>query len=144
MVEVVVQLLVLQMVLQVVLQVGRLLQVVEEQGIHLPLVQLKVLMVEIVQVLHLPPLLVVVVEQLLQEQDELLNEVSQTAAKENLEVGCRIIKSTVFESALKRVHQDPMVIEAHESRRMARQQQQQFVDHAQAKTFKDLPEMLSP
>jgi len=42
--------------------------------------------------------------------------VAATASKDNLELGCRVIKSTVFESAIRKIKQDPTILEAIEKR----------------------------
>ena len=43
------------------------------------------------------------------------------ASRENLELGCRLIKKEVIEKALKRVREDPAVIQAVERRKRSEQ-----------------------
>jgi hypothetical protein len=57
--------------------------------------------------------------QYIQEHEEVINEVANNASQENLELGCNIIKSTVFDDMAKRIIQDEDIQYAMERRRRA-------------------------
>lgn len=64
----------------------------------------------------------------IQEHEEMINEVSNNASQENLELGCNIIKSTVFDDMSKRIMQDEDIQMAMERRRQALARNVNFVD----------------
>lgn len=49
----------------------------------------------------------------------MINEVANNASSDNLELGCNIIKSTVFDDTAKRIWQDEEISQAMERRRIA-------------------------
>ena len=57
--------------------------------------------------------------QYIQEHEEVINEVANNASQENLELGCNIIKSTVFDDMAKRIIQDEDIQYVMERRRRA-------------------------
>lgn len=81
---------------------------------------------------------------LVQENDELLQEVAATAAKDNLELGCRVIKSTVFDNAIRKIKQDVAIIEAIEKRQLAIGKGESFKDSNFRQVLEELPERLRP
>lgn len=77
-----------------------------------------------------------------QEEDELL-EIAQTASKENLDLGCKMIKRAVIEKALRKVREDIVMNGAIEKRERAAQSgMTSFVDEEIAKTMVELPPQL--
>jgi hypothetical protein len=70
--------------------------------------------------------------------------VAATASKDNLELGCRVIKSTVFESAIRKIKQDPTILEAIEKRQQATKNNELFKDPTYKKVLESLPEKLQP
>ena len=67
-------------------------------------------------------------------------EVVQSCSKENLELGCNLIKSAVIEKALVIVRQDKAINEALEKRIRARQTgQQNYRDETVSLPRDDLP-----
>jgi len=55
----------------------------------------------------------------IQENEDMINEVANNASSDNLELGCNIIKSTVFDDTAKRIWQDEEISQAMERRRIA-------------------------
>lgn len=78
------------------------------------------------------------------EHEDMINEVSNNASQENLELGCNIIKSTVFDDMSKRIMQDEDIQMAMERRRQALQRHVNFVDEEYVSNFLELPELLRP
>lgn len=77
-----------------------------------------------------------------QEEEELL-EIAQTASKENLDLGCKMIKRAVIEKALRKVREDNVMLGAIDKRERAAQSgMPNFVDEEIAKTMVDLPPQL--
>jgi CCR4-NOT transcription complex subunit 1 len=77
-----------------------------------------------------------------QEEEELL-EIAQTASKENLDLGCKMIKRAVIEKALRKVREDNVMLGAIDKRERAAQSgMTNFVDEEIAKTMVDLPPQL--
>jgi CCR4-NOT transcription complex subunit 1 len=77
--------------------------------------------------------------------EELINEIAVLASRENLELGCRLIKKEVIEKALKKVREDPQIQQAVDRRKRAEEQGERlFRDDAIAAQFRDLPEQLQP
>ncbi len=66
--------------------------------------------------------------QFITENEDTINEVATNASKENLELGCNIIKSTVFDDTAKRIWQDEEISLAMERRREANARGEPFVD----------------
>jgi hypothetical protein len=67
------------------------------------------------------------------------------ASRENLELGCKLIKKEVIEKALKKVREDPQINQAVERRKRAEEQGKRlFRDETIAAQFRDLPEQLQP
>jgi len=58
------------------------------------------------------------------DNENMILEIAQNFSKENLELGCKVIKNTVFDSAIRRIRQDPTIIEAVEKRKLAAQRRQ--------------------
>lgn len=56
----------------------------------------------------------------IQDNDEQLQDIAQEASKENLELGCKIIKKAVIKQAMVWVKKDPTIIDALERRRKAK------------------------
>lgn len=77
--------------------------------------------------------------------EEQVNEIAVLASRENLELGCRLIKKEVIEKALKKVREDPQINQAVERRKRAAEQGKRlFKDEAFAASFRGLPEPLRP
>lgn len=74
----------------------------------------------------------------------MISEVANNASQENLELGCNIIKNTVFDDTAKRIWQDEDISFAMERRRIANQEGRPFVDEHHVANFVDLPEILRP
>jgi DNA-binding NarL/FixJ family response regulator len=68
----------------------------------------------------------------------------QDLSKDNLELGCKIVKDTVFEEAVKRIRQDEEIKTALEKRVNAAKSGRPFVDETYVSNFADLPEKLKP
>lgn len=67
------------------------------------------------------------------------------ASRENLELGCKLIKKEVIEKALKKVREDPQINQAVERRKRAEEQGKRlFRDETIAAQLRDLPEQLQP
>jgi len=49
-----------------------------------------------------------------------VSEIAQIAAKENLELGCKLIKKSVVDKALSRVREDSQIKQAVEKRRISK------------------------
>jgi ketol-acid reductoisomerase len=58
------------------------------------------------------------------EIQEMINEVSNSASQENLELGCNIIKSTVFDDTAKKIWEDREIQLAMEKRRIANERKE--------------------
>ena len=54
--------------------------------------------------------------------EEQLQDIAQEASKENLELGCKIIKKAVIRQAMVWVKQDPVIMEALEKRRKSKEE----------------------
>ena len=81
--------------------------------------------------------------QLIADNDELIQEIASQASKDNLELGCRVIKNTVFDSAIRKIKQDPTIMEAFE-KRSAKNASDSFCDPNYKQTLMELPERLRP
>ena len=75
--------------------------------------------------------------------DEMISEFANLASKENLELGCDLIKKAVVQKALTKVRKDQAIIDATEKRRDYRGPQDGFQDDSQNRIL-DLPEKLKP
>jgi CCR4-NOT transcription complex subunit 1 len=53
--------------------------------------------------------------------EEDINEVTVLASRENLEFGCTLIKKEVIDKALKKVREDPQILQAIEKRKRAQE-----------------------
>ena len=74
-----------------------------------------------------------------------LQEIAQEASKENLELGCKIIKKAVIKQAMVWVKKDPTIAEALEKRRKAKETGETcFVDKDIAAQLAELPAQLQP
>ena len=81
----------------------------------------------------------------IQDCDEQLQDIAQEASKENLELGCKIIKKAVIKQAMVWVKQDPTIMEALEARRRWKEAGEPFfVDKDIAAQIADLPAQLQP
>lgn len=77
--------------------------------------------------------------------EEQINEIAVLASRENLELGCKLIKKEVIEKALKKVREDPQINQAVERRKRAEEQGKRlFRDETIVAQFRDLPEQLQP
>jgi len=77
--------------------------------------------------------------------EEQINEIAVLASRENLELGCKLIKKEVIEKALKKVREDPQINQAVERRKRAEEQGKRlFKDEAIVAQSPDLPEQLQP
>ncbi|CAD8144744.1 unnamed protein product [Paramecium octaurelia] len=68
----------------------------------------------------------------------------QTAAQENLDLGCALIRKAVIERALEDVNQDPSILEQLEKRQRCKEKGQQYRDEITQNQLKFLPEPLQP
>jgi hypothetical protein len=76
----------------------------------------------------------------IQEREEELIEIASTASKENLDLGCKRIKSAVIEKALRKVREDPIMSEAIDKReRFSKSGAGNFIDEDIAKSMIELP-----
>ena len=74
----------------------------------------------------------------------MINEIANSASQENLELGCNIIKSTVFDDTAKRIWEDQEIQMAMEKRRQANERKEPFVDEQHVANFMEIPEILRP
>ncbi|CAD8056662.1 unnamed protein product [Paramecium sonneborni] len=68
----------------------------------------------------------------------------QTAAQENLDLGCALIRKAVIERALEDVNQDPLILAELEKRQRCKEKGQQYRDEITQNQLKFLPEPLQP
>jgi CCR4-NOT transcription complex subunit 1 len=79
------------------------------------------------------------------EHDDEFQEIAQTASKENLDLGCKMIKRAVIDKALRKVREDVVMNAAIEKRERAAQNGiTNFIDDEITKTMVDLPPQLQP
>lgn len=77
------------------------------------------------------------------EHEDELHEIAQSVSKENLDLGCKMIKRAVIDKALRKVREDVVMIEAIAKRERAGQSGvTNFVDEEIAKNMVDLPPQL--
>lgn len=62
--------------------------------------------------------------------EDLILPVAQDLSKDNLELGCKIVKQTVFENASRRIQQDEEIKKAIDKRHNAAQSGRNFVDES--------------
>lgn len=79
------------------------------------------------------------------DYEEELQEIAQNASKENLDLGCKMIKRAVIDKALRKIREDHIMNQAIEKRDKASQNGvTNFVDEEIAKTMVELPPQLQP
>ena len=79
------------------------------------------------------------------EHEDEFQEVAQAASKENLDLGCKMIKRAVIDKALRKVREDIAMNQAVEKReRAAASGQTYFCDEEIANTMVELPPQLQP
>lgn len=79
------------------------------------------------------------------DHEEELSEIAQTASKENLDLGCKMIKRAVIDKALRKIREDNIMNSAIDKRdRAAQNGVVNFVDEEIAKTMVELPPQLQP
>lgn len=79
------------------------------------------------------------------DYEEELQEIAQNASKENLDLGCKMIKRAVIDKALRKIREDHIMNQAIEKRDKASQNGiSNFVDEEIAKTMVELPPQLQP
>jgi hypothetical protein len=77
--------------------------------------------------------------------EDKLNDLAVLASRENLELGCSLIKKKVIEKALRKVREDPQILQAVERRqRSAELGIRLFKDETIVGQFHDLPPQLQP
>lgn len=77
--------------------------------------------------------------------EEQINEIAVLASRENLELGCKLIKKEVIEKALKKVREDPQIIQAVERRKRSEELGiRLFRDESIVAQFQELPPQLQP
>ena len=80
--------------------------------------------------------------------EALINDLGQQASKDNLELGCKLIKKAVIEKALTKVREDISIMRAIEARQAARSPQEfknnALMDEAMLSQFAELPQQLKP
>lgn len=85
------------------------------------------------------------IEMFLGEHEDEFQEIAQTASKENLDLGCKMIKREVIDKALRKVREDMTMNSAIDKReRAAASGITNFVDEEIAKTMVELPVQLQP
>lgn len=83
-------------------------------------------------------------QEFISANEEAFLQVAQDSSKDNLELGCKIVKLTVFENAVRRIQQDEEIKQAIDKRNNAAQLGRPFVDETYVANFADLPESLKP
>ena len=78
------------------------------------------------------------------QNEEQILQLCQDLSKDNLELGCKIVKLTVFDNAVRRIQQDEEIKLAIDKRLNAAQLNRQFVDETYVQNFADLPDQLKP
>ena len=74
-----------------------------------------------------------------------INDVSNVASRENLELGCMLIKQKVIEKAYKKVREDIQISQAIDTRQRLRELGiKQFRDETIMQQFLELPAQLQP
>ena len=77
--------------------------------------------------------------------EEQIIEIAQISSKENLELGCKLIKKAVIDKALKKIRQDKTITEATEKRkRFMELDIKNFRDESVISQFSELPAKLQP
>jgi CCR4-NOT transcription complex subunit 1 len=77
-------------------------------------------------------------------EEKTKEEVIHTTSVDNLDLGCALIKKAVIEKALEDVNQDPVLVDAIEKRRMARENGIPYYDETVIKIYESLPVPLRP
>jgi len=72
--------------------------------------------------------------------DSIKENIIHHASVDNLDLGCALIKKAVIEKAMEDVQQDPVLIEAVEKRRQAREKGVVYYDDSALKICQNLPE----
>lgn len=74
-----------------------------------------------------------------------LNEIASNISKDNLELGCKLIKEEVIEKALTKVREDLVLTSAIEKRKTFQSSGETlFRDESVVPYFQDLPQQLKP
>ncbi len=76
--------------------------------------------------------------------EKVKEEIIHSTSVDNLDLGCALIKKAVIEKALEDVNQDPVLIEAIERRRRARETGIPFYDEQIIQIYESLPQALRP
>ena len=79
--------------------------------------------------------------------DSLITDLASQASKDNLELGCKMIKQSVIQKALTKVREDAQITRAIEVRKMAASAQEfrgNYIDQSLITQFADLPQQLKP
>ncbi len=76
-------------------------------------------------------------------RDSIINEFAQVASKENLELGCKLIRKAVIDRALTKVSEDKVIKRAIDQRK-AHAAGNPFRDESVIRGFQDLPPQLQP
>ena len=77
--------------------------------------------------------------------DNQIQDIATMASKENLELGCKLIKKAVIDKALKKVREDLQIVKAIEKRKENESLgKKNFVDENIINQFQDLPPQLQP
>lgn len=80
--------------------------------------------------------------------EALINDFGQQASKDNLELGCKMIKKAVIDKALTKVREDLAIMRAVDQRRAARSPQEFkatiILDKAMSDQIAQLPQQLKP
>ena len=77
--------------------------------------------------------------------EEQIQDIAVLASKENLELGCKLIKKEVIEKALKKVREDSAIMTAVENRKQAEERGiRPYRDNRIVAQFQELPPQLQP
>ena len=81
----------------------------------------------------------------MQDLEDKFAEIVQDVSKENLELGCKMIRKAVISKARKWVKQDPQILEAIDKRQKWKQSgEKYFVDNDFSSQIAELPPQLRP
>lgn len=75
--------------------------------------------------------------------EALITDLAQQASKDNLELGCKMIKKAVIQRALTKVREDAQIARAIEIRKMAQSHAEfraNFIDESLTAQYADLPQ----
>lgn len=79
--------------------------------------------------------------------ENLIQDLASQASRDNLDLGCKMIKKAVIQRALTKVREDPQITRAIEIRKRAGSQaefKKVYIDESLIAQFSELPQQLKP